>query len=237
MAPLEEAPVRKGPSGRFYSPLVRSIAQKEGITMSELEKVSGTGSEGRVTKKDILAYVDQRKGKSSSSQASIPSPSPAPVPAPNPAMGLNTVAAKGVDGAYDIVEMDRMRKMIADHMVRSVHTSPHVTSFVEADDQPCDVAQCQQKDVSGKVWRKADLHSFDCRGHSEGDSRLSRGQCKRSRRQHSYPQSHPFRHGGGIAVRQFDCAGHQACSISTTSKGWRVRSMICVSRPNRKIVA
>ena len=133
MAPLEEAPVRKGPSGRFYSPLVRSIAQKEGITMSELEKVSGTGSEGRVTKKDILAYVDQRKGKSSSSQASIPSPSPAPVPAPNPAMGLNTVAAKGVDGAYDIVEMDRMRKMIADHMVRSVHTSPHVTSFVEAD--------------------------------------------------------------------------------------------------------
>ena len=133
MAPLEEAPVRKGPSGRFYSPLVRSIAQKEGITMSELEKVSGTGSEGRVTKKDILAYVDERKGKSSSSQASIPSPSPAPVPAPNPAMGLNKVAAKSVDGAYDIVEMDRMRKMIADHMVRSVHTSPHVTSFVEAD--------------------------------------------------------------------------------------------------------
>ena len=57
MAPLDEAPSRKGPSGRFYSPLVRSIAQKEGISMAELEQVSGTGSEGRVTKKDILATL------------------------------------------------------------------------------------------------------------------------------------------------------------------------------------
>jgi len=133
MAPLEEAPTRKGPSGRFYSPLVRSIAQKEGIPMAELEKVSGTGSEGRVTKKDILAYVDQRRGNSISSHAAIPSPSPAPVPAPHPAVDSNAAAAKSVGGAYDIVEMDRMRKMIADHMVRSVQTSPHVTSFVEAD--------------------------------------------------------------------------------------------------------
>ena len=138
MAPLDQAPSRKGPSGRFYSPLVRSIAQKEGISMAELEQVSGTGSEGRVTKKDILAYVAQRSGApapaaaapvaSPAPAAAAPVASPAPAPAPTP-----VAAATSLDGAYDIVEMDRMRKMIADHMVRSVQTSPHVTSFVEAD--------------------------------------------------------------------------------------------------------
>ncbi|MGB0179946.1 MAG: dihydrolipoamide acetyltransferase family protein [Flavobacteriales bacterium] len=135
MAPLDNAPSRKGPSGRFYSPLVRSIAQKEGIGMAELEQVQGTGSEGRVTKKDILGYIAQR-GQTAPAAAPVPaaSPSPvapAPVKAPTPAPA--PAAAVSVDGAHDIVEMDRMRKMIADHMVRSVQTSPHVTSFVEAD--------------------------------------------------------------------------------------------------------
>lgn len=135
MEPLDNAPSRKGPSGRFYSPLVRSIAQKEGIGMAELEQVQGTGSEGRVTKKDILGYIAQR-GQTAPAAAPVPaaSPSPvapAPVKAPTPAPA--PAAAVSVDGAHDIVEMDRMRKMIADHMVRSVQTSPHVTSFVEAD--------------------------------------------------------------------------------------------------------
>ena len=135
MAPLDNAPSRKGPSGRFYSPLVRSIAQKEGIGMAELEQVQGTGSEGRVTKKDILGYIAQR-GQTAPAAAPVPAASPSPVapapvkaPTPPPA----PKAAVSVDGAHDIVEMDRMRKMIADHMVRSVQTSPHVTSFVEAD--------------------------------------------------------------------------------------------------------
>ncbi|MDA0940000.1 MAG: dihydrolipoamide acetyltransferase family protein [Bacteroidetes bacterium] len=128
MAPLDAAPSRKGPSGRFYSPLVRSIAQKEGISMAELEQVSGTGSEGRVTKKDILAHVAQRSG----APAAAPAPAPA-APAAKPAPAPAAPVATSLDGAYDIVEMDRMRKMIADHMVRSVQTSPHVTSFVEAD--------------------------------------------------------------------------------------------------------
>ena len=138
MAPLDNAPSRKGPSGRFYSPLVRSIAQKEGIGMAELEQVQGTGSEGRVTKKDILGYIAQR-GQTAPAAAPVPVPTsaapapvaPAPVKAPTPAPA--PAAAVSVDGAHDIVEMDRMRKMIADHMVRSVQTSPHVTSFVEAD--------------------------------------------------------------------------------------------------------
>lgn len=127
MAPLDNAPSRKGPSGRFYSPLVRSIAQKEGIGMAELEQVHGTGSEGRVTKKDILGYIAQRGQVAPAAAPVAPAPVKAPTPAPAPA------AAISVDGAHDIVEMDRMRKMIADHMVRSVQTSPHVTSFVEAD--------------------------------------------------------------------------------------------------------
>jgi 2-oxoglutarate dehydrogenase E2 component (dihydrolipoamide succinyltransferase) len=127
MAPLDNAPSRKGPSGRFYSPLVRSIAQKEGIGMAELEQVQGTGSEGRVTKKDILGYIAQRGQVAPAAAPVAPAPVKAPTPAPAPA------AAISVDGAHDIVEMDRMRKMIADHMVRSVQTSPHVTSFVEAD--------------------------------------------------------------------------------------------------------
>lgn len=127
MAPLDNAPSRKGPSGRFYSPLVRSIAQKEGIGMAELEQVQGTGSEGRVTKKDILGYIAQRGQAAPAAAPVAPAPVKAPTPAPAPA------AAVSVDGAHDIVEMDRMRKMIADHMVRSVQTSPHVTSFVEAD--------------------------------------------------------------------------------------------------------
>ena len=142
MAPLDEAPSRKGPSGRFYSPLVRSIAQKEGISMAELEQVSGSGSEGRVTKKDILAYVAQRSGAPAAASAPAPAPAAvapaapapaAPAPAAKPAPAPAAPAATSLDGAYDIVEMDRMRKMIADHMVRSVQTSPHVTSFVEAD--------------------------------------------------------------------------------------------------------
>jgi 2-oxoglutarate dehydrogenase E2 component (dihydrolipoamide succinyltransferase) len=139
LAPLDETPSRKGPSGRFYSPLVRSIASKEGIAMSELEQVSGSGSEGRVTKKDILDYVAQRASAPAPAPAAAPAPASAVAPAPAPAKPApspapaSAHAAKSVDGEYDLVEMDRMRKMIADHMVRSVQTSPHVTSFVEAD--------------------------------------------------------------------------------------------------------
>ena len=129
MAPLEGGPARKGPSGRFYSPLVRSIAEKEGISMAELESIPGTGAEGRVTKKDILSFV---KGRDQTVPAATSASTPTPTPAPAPVAKAAPVATS-VDGAHDIVEMDRMRKMIADHMVRSVQTSPHVTSFVEAD--------------------------------------------------------------------------------------------------------
>jgi 2-oxoglutarate dehydrogenase E2 component (dihydrolipoamide succinyltransferase) len=118
--------------GRFYSPLVRSIASKEGIGQAELDAIPGSGKEGRVTKKDMMAYLANR-GQASS--ASVPAAAPMPAPTPSAPAPKAAAAAPAVsmDGEDEIVEMDRMRKLIADHMVRSVQTSPHVTSFVEAD--------------------------------------------------------------------------------------------------------
>jgi 2-oxoglutarate dehydrogenase E2 component (dihydrolipoamide succinyltransferase) len=124
-APLETMPARTGAGGRFYSPLVRSIAKSEGVTAAELEAIVGSGSEGRVTKKDILAYVFTR------GTAAVKTAVPAAA-APR-SVSASVAPPVVVSGQDEIIEMDRMRKMIADHMVRSVQTSPHVTSFVEAD--------------------------------------------------------------------------------------------------------
>ncbi len=106
-------------SSRFYSPLVKNIAKEEQIALAELESISGTGAEGRVTKKDMLDYVQQRK--LGQTIASTPRIASAPlVPA-------------SISGGDEIIQMDRMRKMIAERMVDSKRISPHVTSFVEAD--------------------------------------------------------------------------------------------------------
>lgn len=128
--PYQPVPVAAASaSSRFYSPLVRTIAREENISQAELDALPGSGQDGRVTKKDILAYVAGRgKAPQSPAQPAAPVSTPASVPAPTPA-----VPAVSVSGAVEIVEMDRMRKLIADHMVMSKHTSPHVTSFVEVD--------------------------------------------------------------------------------------------------------
>jgi 2-oxoglutarate dehydrogenase E2 component (dihydrolipoamide succinyltransferase) len=143
--PVAAAPVAESGSGsRFYSPLVLNIASTEGISMAELERIPGTGNEGRVTKKDILNHVANR-GKTIAPPHHPPAPpvaapvaaapaTPAPAPVtPTPAPALQPSAPVAVSGNVEIVEMDRMRKLIADHMVRSKATSPHVTSFTEAD--------------------------------------------------------------------------------------------------------
>lgn len=122
---------KTGGDGRFYSPLVRTIAQQEGISQAELDTVPGSGLEGRVTKKDILAYLSDRS-------ATPATPPPVVAPARQPqtvAAPAQAVAAPPASSSenVEIVEMDRMRKLIADHMVMSKHTSPHVTSFVEVD--------------------------------------------------------------------------------------------------------
>lgn len=122
-----------GSGNRFYSPLVLNIAANEGVSMSELEKIPGTGNEGRVTKKDILQYVEsKRSGKSYGSTINVPARSES-VPAQQASTPETNQLQTIYSGNVEIVEMDRMRKLIAEHMVRSKQTSPHVTSFTEAD--------------------------------------------------------------------------------------------------------
>jgi 2-oxoglutarate dehydrogenase E2 component (dihydrolipoamide succinyltransferase) len=175
--PAPGAPVAPAPAadehpvqpGRFYSPLVLSIAREEGVSMSDLERLPGTGQEGRVTKKDILDYVAGGKkplvptaapsapvaaapaapasAPAAPTPAKAPEPQAAPVPAPSangqaapkpeslkaPAAAPANKPAPSVSGNQELIEMDRMRKMIAQRMVDSKRISPHVTSFVEAD--------------------------------------------------------------------------------------------------------
>jgi len=117
------------PDGRFYSPLVRNIAKEEGIRASELDTIPGTGAGGRVSKKDMMDYLSIR-GQQTVAAAVAPV-----APTVSPAIKPVEVKPPSVttSGNVEIVEMDRMRKLIADHMVMSKQTSPHVTSFVEAD--------------------------------------------------------------------------------------------------------
>ncbi|MEZ4701527.1 MAG: 2-oxoglutarate dehydrogenase, E2 component, dihydrolipoamide succinyltransferase [Rhodothermales bacterium] len=119
-APVE---AEEAADGRFLSPLVRSIAEKEGLTSAELARIAGSGRDGRITKKDILAHLENRQQAPAAAPAR---PAPAPVVAPS---RTDVVAGERVE----IVEMDRMRQIIAEHMVRSKATSPHVTSFAEVD--------------------------------------------------------------------------------------------------------
>jgi len=113
-------------SSRFYSPLVKNIAKTEGISFEELDSIAGSGANGRLTKADILQYVSSRSGGQYSG-TTVAKPVQQNI---NPAKTGPSISISGND---EIIEMDRMRKLIADHMVMSKRTSPHVTSFVEAD--------------------------------------------------------------------------------------------------------
>lgn len=128
-AAQETATVNFEESDKFFSPLVKNIAKEEGISLAELEAMTGTGKEGRITKTDILDYVKNR--------GSQPVAAPAQQQAMAPATIVQPVASKAapvsVNGQDEIIEMDRMRKMIAHHMVQSVQTSAHVQSFIEVD--------------------------------------------------------------------------------------------------------
>jgi len=133
---------RRGEDGRFYSPLVRSIAKEEGLSMRELETIEGSGREGRVTKEDVLAYLEERE-EQPTAQPTAPSASPEQPPQPSeaPARGSYTVEEgpseeklrQQYGDRIEVQPMDRMRKITAEHMVRSKATSAHVTSFAEAD--------------------------------------------------------------------------------------------------------
>jgi 2-oxoglutarate dehydrogenase E2 component (dihydrolipoamide succinyltransferase) len=137
-----EPVVKQSSSSRFYSPLVKSIAAEEGIDLSDLDQIKGSGAESRVTKQDILDYVKERHISSSSAKENL-TPAPEPIteiiaktkPAQQkiPEQSKSVAQIVSLSGGDEIIEMDRMRKLIADHMVMSKQTSPHVTSFVEAD--------------------------------------------------------------------------------------------------------
>jgi 2-oxoglutarate dehydrogenase E2 component (dihydrolipoamide succinyltransferase) len=142
LAPVTEivAEVHSNGEGRFYSPLVLNIAREEKISMTELDKIPGTGREGRLTKKDILDYVSNRGTATVTPAPVVESPkvevntnTQTPVVSQKPVTNGMVSEKKFSHSNYEIVEMDRMRKIIAENMVYSKHVSAHVTSFVEAD--------------------------------------------------------------------------------------------------------
>ena len=145
--PSEMAVPHKQENGRFFSPLVMNIASREGIPFSALENIKGSGNDGRVTKADILAYLEQRGNNhqpvADHSFVSAPvqetSPPIAQQQATHPSY-VQQIASPSytqpdltASGNVEVIEMDRMRKYISDHMTRSLATSAHVTSFAEAD--------------------------------------------------------------------------------------------------------
>ncbi len=140
---------------RFYSPLVLNIAQQEGIGMAELENIPGTGQDGRVSKKDILAYVANKATGAKPQAASQPAQAQAPVVAAAEPQAVKPQAdiqpPVVYSGNVEVIEMDRMRKLIAKHMVDSRHTSAHVTSFAE-----CDVTNLV-------LWREKVKNDFEKR--------------------------------------------------------------------------
>jgi 2-oxoglutarate dehydrogenase E2 component (dihydrolipoamide succinyltransferase) len=132
----------RGKGGKFYSPLVRSIARKEGISKEELESIPGTGLDGRVTKKDILNYLQsgrvvQRPAASQPAAATTKTAAPAAAPAASapsqPAPSLEEVQKRYEGKRVEVIPMDNIRKKIAEHMVHSKHTSPHVYGVAEVD--------------------------------------------------------------------------------------------------------
>ena len=136
-------PQRVGSDGRFFSPLVRSIAKEEGISQEELESIEGSGKEGRVSKDDVMSYLEDRKAGKVQPKKSEPKSSgglkkPTSQPQSKKGSGDGKISAGELNVSrpqenVERIKMDRMRKMIAEHMVRSKQTSAHVTTFSEVD--------------------------------------------------------------------------------------------------------
>ena len=128
--PTPTKPLAATSSGRFYSPLVRKIAREEGIGQEELDTIPGSGLNGRVQKRDIRAHLENR-GEAPASKPATTAPTPTPTPAPTP-----TPTPTPTTSGDEIIEMSRMRKLIAGHMIRSKQVSAHVTNMIEVDVTP-----------------------------------------------------------------------------------------------------
>lgn len=144
-APVDAPRATHDAQDRFYSPLVLSIAKEEGITRAELDSLTGTGAQGRVSKQDVMEYL-AKKGTAPATAPAAPAPTlskpAAPAPARHPersegpsdgSIRAGEIHAMRPSGVTEIIQMDRMRKIIAEHMVKSKQTSAHVTTFAEAD--------------------------------------------------------------------------------------------------------
>ncbi|MDQ1332250.1 MAG: Dihydrolipoamide acetyltransferase component of pyruvate dehydrogenase complex, partial [Bacteroidota bacterium] len=111
------------PSGKFISPLVRSISAREGISYADLDKISGTGMDGRITKEDLFRLIEKKSAEAEAAVADIKAEK----------RGKSADSSDHASGGDEVIEMGRVRKLIAEHMVLSKKTSPHVTSFIDAD--------------------------------------------------------------------------------------------------------
>ncbi|MGV9002750.1 dihydrolipoamide acetyltransferase family protein [Flavobacterium sp.] len=153
-------------SDKFFSPLVKNIAQQEGISIGELNSISGSGKEGRVTKEDILNFVESRKSNSVAKDISVSAPVPAPIQevvapkaTPQPAAKIEpTKAPVSLNGGDEVIEMDRMRKLISGYMVASVQTSAHVQSFIEVD--VTNIVKWREKVKAGFEKREGEKLTF-----------------------------------------------------------------------------
>ena len=149
--PSDGSKISRESAGRFYSPLVRSIAKKEGLSQEILDSIPGTGNEGRVTKQDLMEFLNRNSSQTKDFGEIKPDPSESPLSQPEKIENNFSTQSISSEENGDIVEMDRMRKLIADHMVMSKKVSPHVTSFVEADV------------TSIVIWRKRVKSEFEKR--------------------------------------------------------------------------
>ena len=127
-------PQRVGSDGRFFSPLVRSIAKEEGISQEELESIDGSGKDNRVTKDDVLQYLEDRKaGKTKAPSGGLSKPGASASGKSTGKISAGELNIASPDENVEVIKMDRMRKMIAEHMVRSKQTSAHVSTFSDVD--------------------------------------------------------------------------------------------------------
>ena len=147
----DSSKISRESAGRFYSPLVRSIAREEGLSQGILDSIPGTGNEGRVTKHDLMEFLNGNNSQTNDVGEIKPDSSVSPLSQPEKIENNFSTQSISAEENGDIVEMDRMRKLIADHMVMSKKVSPHVTSFVEADV------------TSIVIWRKRVKSEFEKR--------------------------------------------------------------------------
>ena len=202
----EVAAIPRNDNGRFYSPLVRSIAQKEGISTQELAAIDGSGMNGRVTKHDILSFLDNR-----TAGVSVPSQAPAREAAPAPTTSPAAEAPKSSNVQLmegdEIVEMDRMRKLIADHMVMSKHTSPHVTSMVEVD--VTNIVQWREKvknEFQAAEGEKITFTPIFFEMIAKAIREMPGVECERRWKSHHSAKAHQPWNGNGLAKWKSHCS-------------------------------